>query len=222
MTSNAAMTRHFNFNPAEYKHEAARLAKHRPELAADAMTQVATKMNAAEAEVEGAQNTTKSIVSGLVASSAMIGVGYWNGASKARADAMVADWIEGGAADVGADLEQYPAPWDHPEGMKDPTLILGFAPKMLVSSLAFGLLSVSIAAMTRRKLIDPVTGEVELDVNGKPKYDPTYENLGARMFRDLAFLNLGYWAADFGASRGAMRTIKKLNADTDVAPPVAA
>lgn len=210
--THAAIQRNMDFNPGEYHTSATRLVKERPDLAANAMTELATSMNAAEADNARSQNMTKAIVAGSAAAVGIVGIGFWDGSNKTRAAAMVADWENGGAADVGADLEQYPTPWSHPEGVKDPTTWLGFFPKMLASTLLFTAVSATISAFSKKYLIDPATGEIARDQNGQPRVDENYDNIFAKLFRNLAFLNLGYWAASWGFSKGMVRAEKKMNA----------
>ena len=210
--THAAIQRNMDFNPGEYAHNAARIIKERPDLAANTMTTLARKMNAAEANVARSQSLTKSLLAGATAGAGMIGIGFWDGANQERADAMVDDWEQGGAADVGANLDQYPTPWSHPEGVKDPTVFFGFVPKMLASTLTFALVSAGISALTKKPLVDTATGEVIYDEHGDIVHDENYDNLFAKIFRDLAYLNFGTWLGSWGARKGRIRARKKMNA----------
>lgn len=210
--THAAIQRNMDFNPSEYHHNATRLVKERPELAANAMTQLARHMNASEAQVARSQRLTSSIIGGLTALGGMLGIGFWDGSNQTRAQAMVDDWENGGAADVGATLDQYPTPWSHPEGVKDPTTFLGFIPKMLASTAAFALAAAGVSAATKKYLVDENTGEVLRDEHGDPVVDENYQNVFTKIFLNLAFLNLGYWVTSFGFRKGMVRAQKKMNA----------
>lgn len=188
----AAQAMQRRFNPKEYHKDASDLMKRNPELAADAMTKLARRMNQAEGELSEGQELTLSIVSGLFASAVMLGIGFWNGDNEERAKALIEDWEMSGAAAVGADLEQYPEPWDHPEGIKDPRKILKFIPKTLVSTAGFIVGAIAVGAATKNT-----------------------DNVLYRILRDAAFLNFGYFLAKVGEGAGENRARKKMEEEAN-------
>jgi len=182
----AALAR--RFNPKEYKTDALELMRSNPELAADAMTKLARTKNAAEGELSDGQEATMGIISGTLASVMMLGVGNWIGSDEEKAQAMITDWEMSGAASIGADIEQYPAPWDHPEGVKDPRKILKIIPKPLATTVGFAILAGAVGMIAK-------TGT---------------DNFGYRLLRDAAFLNVGVFLANIGANMGRARARKKM------------
>jgi hypothetical protein len=167
------------YNPVEYKQDFMNLATTAPAEAADvAMKWRDRFMNQA---TEMRKSTEQALEIGIAGASAF-GFGFFDGGWEAKREAMIVDWEEEGHIDAGADLSQYPEPFSHPEGGKDPTKLFGMVDKVLVGTLILAGLAI-------------------FNVFG-PKYTP--------FVRSAALGGAAYWAGSVGRSLGMKRTVKKI------------
>jgi len=155
--TSTALRRRPRFNAKDYRSEAMDLIKTNPELAADSMTKLAGRKVRAENQVAEADNSTRDLGAAVISFALLSATGWWLGSMEAKRDLLVADWELEGAADVGANLQETPYPWDHERGVADPTTFF-FVPKLLVVPVVSGAIAGIISA-SRPKGSDPGTWE---------------------------------------------------------------
>jgi hypothetical protein len=144
-----AMTRRPRFNPTEYKEDFMDLMKVNPKLAADSATKLAKTKRNQDDELHSSDMATKELVAFLGTSLVMAAAGWQSAGWMAKRDALIADWETEGAESVGATITDTPEPWDHEQGVKDPTH-WWFIPKLMAYPLGFGALALISASMRKR------------------------------------------------------------------------
>jgi hypothetical protein len=129
----------YEITPSEYKQNFSVLAQRDPAEAAD----VALKWRERFInQTRAMRETTGALLE--------IGVGggfaaLWGGLDggwEAEREKAIEDWELSGAAEVGTTIEEHPEPWDHKEGVSDPTKLFGFIDKVLAGTLVLAALAV--------------------------------------------------------------------------------
>ena len=141
------------FNPQTYRDDALRLIKANPERAAESFTELAGRKVRAENRVARSRNQERDLREGsadlgglIVTMLVMAGTGWWAGELDAKRDILIADWELEGAEQVGANVTNTPEPWDHEQGVADPSTWFGIIPKIVVVPLSMGALAGILAA----------------------------------------------------------------------------
>lgn len=193
MAQQAAITKTPKFNPKLYEQEFTSLATENPAEAGKIARNVQVARRNLEDELREGSRTMMEVVGIAVGSVGALGVGYLDGGWEAKRDAMIADWEAGGAAEVDANLADYPEPWMHAEGGKDPTKIFGFLDKALGITLLTTAIAIAIGIATRDE-------------------DDDEPSIWASAFKNLAFGQFAYVVGALGRNSGYRRAKKKIEA----------
>ncbi len=127
------------FNPTEFQTDFAVLAQRDPSEAADVALKWRERfMN----QVEGMRKTTSVLLEVFVVGATAAGSGWLDGGWEAEREKAIEDWELSGAAEAETDVETHPEPWDHPEGVSDPTKLFGYVDKVLVGTLVLAGLAI--------------------------------------------------------------------------------
>jgi hypothetical protein len=169
------------FNPIEYKNDFTVLAQRNPEEAADVALKWRERfMN----QARGMQETTGALLEIGIAGGTAALAGWMDGGYEAERQKAIEDWQATGASEAETDIEAHPEPWDHPEGVSDPTKLFGVVDKVLVGTLVIAALAI-------------------FNVFGS-KYTP--------LLRSSALGGFAYWLGNMTRSMANTRKTDELNA----------